>query len=73
MVQYLATSNFVFFSVTSVLVQAVDNELSFSGLEEFMGLCWEVNDDEPSEQADCDGYGTLDDEDPYLALVRSRQ
>jgi hypothetical protein len=70
MVQYLGSSDFVFFSVTSVLVKAVDNELSLSGLEEFMGLCWEVNNDEPPEQADCDRYGALDDENPYSALVR---
>ena len=55
----------VFFGVAAVVVDAVDHEFLFFGREEFASFGGEIDDYEPADGADEDGYGTFDYEDPW--------
>lgn len=64
MVEDTGEGHGVFFRIAAVVVDAVDNELLLFGLQELVCFCGEVDDNEPSEEADSAGYGAFDDEDP---------
>lgn len=66
--QNLCPINLVLLGISPVLIDAGDNELLFSGLQELSILRGEVDDDEPADGTDDDSDGTLDDEDPWLTL-----
>lgn len=54
----------ILFSIAPIIVKPINDELLLFGIEEFPGLCREVDDEEPADYANANRNSTLDYENP---------
>jgi hypothetical protein len=64
MVKCTLPGDWIFMRVSTIIVDPGDDELLFLRLQELTCASREVDDDEPSSQANTGSDGSLDDEDP---------
>jgi hypothetical protein len=69
MMQDPTSGNLIFFSISTIVIDAIDDELLLFWLEEALGFGGEVDNDEPTNGTDYNCNESFDKKDPFDVIL----